>query len=137
MASRTFVRYDKNATLERIGVPLAAGEALVGGNLVYIKSDGLVWKAVGTAAASVAIGIVRQDVAVGGAVSIFRGDIVDGGFPASTYTPGAKVYLSAASAGATTVTAPATTTNIVQQIGFAVSDTAIAYHFGTNYTTVP
>lgn len=137
MASRSFVRFNKDSTLERIGVPLIAGEALTGGNLVYIKSDGLVWKAIGTAAASIAIGIVKQDVAVGGSVAIYRGNLVDNGFPVTTYTPGAKLYLSAATAGAFTATPPAASTNIVQQVGFAVSDTTVAFHFGTAYAVLP
>lgn len=76
---------------------LFAGEALSKGMAVYIKSDGLVYKAVSTATEATNIaafaGIVNRDYAAGDAVTIFgQGNVFQIG---ESLTPGALLYISA------------------------------------------
>lgn len=89
---------------------LLAGEALVAGDLVYIKSDGKVWKSDGGAADAEAavVGMVLVATAVGEACSIYFDVNIRYG---TGLTPGAKLYLSAtdgliADAASTGGTAP-------------------------------
>jgi hypothetical protein len=73
---------------------LVAGEALTIGDMVYIKSDGKLWKADGTGAnaAALAVGMVFQTTAVGEAVTAYHGVLV---YYGSSLTPGARYYVSA------------------------------------------
>lgn len=73
---------------------LVAGEALVAGDLVYIKSDGKVWKANGTAATApaLAVGMVSMISSVGEAATIWFGVCFN---YAASLTPGARYYASA------------------------------------------
>lgn len=101
---------------------LFAGEALVSGDGVYIKSDGKVWKAVSTAveATNVAAfaGVVVRDYPVGAPVTIFgQGCVIQLG----TVTPGQLLYVSdTAGLFATTKVATADTAKAK-----AISTTAI------------
>lgn len=74
-----------------------AGEALTAGDAVYIKSDGLVWKAVSTATEALNqaafVGLVARDYAVGQPVTIFgQGNVFQ---YAAGMTPGTLLYASA------------------------------------------
>jgi hypothetical protein len=73
---------------------LVAGEALVAGDVVYVKSDGKLWKANGTAAnaAALAVGMVLLPSSVGEAATPVFGCCVN---YASGMTPGARLYVSA------------------------------------------
>lgn len=78
---------------------LVAGEAIVRGDVVYIKNDGKVWKATGAAAnaAAAARGVVLMAAAVGDGVTVLRG--VSMNYSAGTLTPGASYFLSGTVAG--------------------------------------
>lgn len=106
---------------------LLAGEALLAGDLVYIKSDGKVWKADGGAAdAEAAVrGMVLQATASGEACSIYFDVNVRYG---SGMTPGAKLYLSATDG----LIDDAATTGGTAPIGFVIDATRIRI-FGARY----
>lgn len=99
---------------------LLAGEALSAGDLVYIKSDGKVWKSNGTAANAAAKvdGMVFVDTAVGEACSIYFNVNVRYG---SGMTPGARLYLQT-TAG---LISDAATTGGTAPIGFVIDATRI------------
>jgi hypothetical protein len=106
---------------------LLAGEAIGAGHLVYIKSDGLVWKANGTSANAAAKvrGMVLVATAVGEACSIvFDVNIRYG----AGLTPGADLYLST-TAG---LIEDSATTGGSAPIGFVVDATRIRV-FGSRY----
>lgn len=71
-----------------------AGEALTAGDMVYMKSDGLIWKANGTAATAPAlsIGMVLVDSSVNEACTPVSGCCVN---YATGMTPGARLFVSA------------------------------------------
>ena len=77
---------------------LLAGEAIAGGDACYIKSDGKVWKSIGTTtnAAAKVDGFAATPAPVGEAVTLYH-NVVFGGF--ASLTPGARYYVSATSAG--------------------------------------
>lgn len=77
---------------------LLAGEAIAGGDACYIKSDGLVWRSIGTTtnAAAKVDGFAATTAPSGEAVTLYHG-VVFGGF--ASLTPGARFYVSATSAG--------------------------------------
>lgn len=99
---------------------LLAGEAIGAGHLVYIKSDGKVWKANGTSADAAAKvrGMALQAAAAGEAVSIYHGVTVRYG---ASLTPGADLFL-ATTAG---LIVDAATTGGSAPIGFVVDATRI------------
>jgi hypothetical protein len=100
---------------------LKAGEAIAAGDFVYVKSDGKVWLANGTAATAPARvrGIATIAAPVGEAVT-FMWD-VNFRYGAGL-TPGADYYLSAATPGGLSDVA---TTGGVNPIAYAVDDTRI------------
>lgn len=106
---------------------LLAGEALDAGNLVYIKSDGKVWKSNGTSANAAAKvdGIVMVATAVGEAASVYNDVNVRYG---AGLTPGARLYLST-TAG---LIVDATTTGGTAPIGFVIDATRVRIH-GSRY----
>ncbi len=130
------------ATVTKVGTPsistttpcpahhisgLVAGEAIPAGSLVYIKSDGKVWLADGSAAdaeAAVA-GMVLQAAALGEACSIYFDVNVRYG---AGMTPGAKLYLSATEG----LIDDAATTGGTAPIGFVIDATRIRI-FGSRY----
>lgn len=99
---------------------LLAGEALAAGDACYIKSDGKVWRSIGTAvnAAAKVDGFAAEACAVGEAVTIFYDVTFRYG---AGLTPGARYYVGAA-AGAL---ADAATTGGTAPVGFAVDATRI------------
>jgi hypothetical protein len=99
---------------------LIAGEALAAGDACYVKSDGLVWRAIGTAANAAAKvrGFAPTAINVGEPVSlIFNVTMYYG----SGFTPGMDVFLGAAAGGLDT----AATTGGTAPIGFAVDATRL------------
>jgi hypothetical protein len=109
-------------------VGLAAGEVIAAGDLVYIKSDGLVWLATGAAANAAAKpdGMALVAAAVGDAVSIVTEVNIRYG---ASLTPGARYYLSgtvpggldtATSTGGTTPVAKAIDTTRIRLCPLAV-----------------
>jgi len=106
-----------------VGTTIAgtAGEALTQWDAVYLKSDGKFWKAKADSAttapaAGVAIAAADADAAVTILVWGFFRD--DGG---ATLTVGGLMYLSGATAGLLTSTAPSTAGYQVQIIGLALA----------------
>jgi hypothetical protein len=100
---------------------LVAGEALTAGACVYIKSDGKVWLADGSAADALAgfVGIVAKAYAVGRACTVFM--VGTRMRYAAGMTPGTPLFLSA-TAGAL---ADAATTGGVRPIARAITATDI------------
>lgn len=100
---------------------LLAGEAIAAGMLVYVKSDGLVWKATGASANAAAKvrGITLQAAAVGDAVSFYHDVTVRYG---AGLTPGADLFLSGATAG---LIVDASSTGGSAPIGYVVDATRI------------
>lgn len=99
---------------------LLAGEALAAGDACYIKSDGKVWKSVGTAvnAAAKVDGWAAEACGVGEGVTLFYDVTFRYG---AGLTPGARVFLGA-TAGLIDDTA---TTGGTAPIGFVVDATRI------------
>lgn len=94
---------------------LVAGEAIAAGDMCYVKSDGKVWRSIGTAANAAAktAGMALQAAAVGEGVSVYSGVNVRYG---AALTPGAPYYIGAA-AGAL---ADAATTGGTAPVAFAI-----------------
>ena len=99
---------------------LLAGEAIAAGDMCYVKSDGKVWRSIGTAANAAAKteGIALQAAAVNEGVSIYADVTVRYG---AGLTPGARYYIGAA-AGAL---ADAATTGGTAPVAYAVDATRI------------
>ena len=113
---------------------VVASEALAAGDLVNIWNDGgteKVRKADATAEGKEAIGFVKASFASAAtAVVYFEGRITG----LSGLTPGARRYLSTASAGQVTASAPSSAGNVVQFVGVAVSATEIDFEPGEPIT---
>lgn len=100
---------------------LVAGEALVIGDAVYVKSDGKLWKSNGTAATAPAgfVGIVARAAAAGDAVTAFG---VGTRFRyAAGMTPGAPLFVS----GTAGALADAATTGGPNPVARAITATDI------------
>ena len=100
---------------------LLAGEAIAAGDLLYIKSDGKLWKATGAAAnaAALVIGMAAAAASSGEAVTPYWGVCFRYG---SGLTPGTRYYLSGATAGGL---ADAASTGGTVAVAIAVDDTRI------------
>lgn len=105
---------------------LLAGEAVVAGDLLYLKSDGLLWLATGTAAnaAAKAVGMAAGPASAGEPVTAYQSGwrwLYD---TAGGLTPGAEYFLAAtagrldtaATTGGTVVIARALSTTDIQLI---------------------
>jgi hypothetical protein len=105
---------------------LLAGESLVLGDLVYLKSDGKWWKAKADAAdtSSGLIGIALESKSAGEAIRVaLPGSVVyNSGW---SWTIGCILYISAVTGGLITETQPSATTNIIRVVGFPISATSI------------
>lgn len=105
---------------------LTASEAIAAGALVNIDSTGKVRNANATDATKPAMGFVLAAIASAATGAVYFGGNINSG--ASGLTVGAPVYLSAATAGAATSTAPSAAGNLVQQVaGCAVSATEFVF----------
>lgn len=104
-------------------ISATAGEALNAYDLVYLKSDGKIYKAdAGATNKQPCIGFVKASVASAATGTVY----FDGAVTGAGFTQGQPVYLSA-TAGASTATAPSTTGQIIQQIGIAFSTTQFMF----------
>lgn len=114
-----------DTTVSGLTVSLVVGETVAFGNTLYMKSDGKLWKANATTVATcpclyMATASITADNA---GIVLINGFARDDSY---NWTPGAILY-QAATAGAITATQPATTANVVQAIGLAI--TADIIHF--------
>lgn len=100
---------------------LLAGEAIAAGDACYVKSDGLVWLSTGAAANAAAKvrGFAFTAAAVGEAVTLYHGV---NWYYGAALTPGADLFLSAATAGALSDVA---TTGGTAPIGYVIDATRV------------
>lgn len=106
---------------------LNASEAISAPALVNVWNDGgtaKVRKADATSEGKEANGFILASVAENAAATVYFADEITG---LTGLTPGARLFLSAATPGAPTATAPSGSGNVVQCIGVAVSTTSIMF----------
>lgn len=103
-------------------ISVTAGEDLAAGDFVYIDASGTALKADASAIGKQARGYVNEGVVNGAQATIFFDDTNSG---LTGLTSGGTYYLSAATAGAVTTTAPIASGEIVQRIGFASNATTL------------
>lgn len=103
---------------------VTAGEALSGGDLVYLDSSGEALKADANAVAKAAVGFVQSAISNGATgTAQFGSGIITG---LSSLTPGAAYFLST-TPGAITTTPPSGSADIVQPVGYALSATELYF----------
>lgn len=111
-----------NVTGNGVNEVMTAGESLVFGDPVYVKSDGKVWKADSDGSATFpAIGIALGTAAANASVTILLHGVARN--DSWTWIVGGIVYLST-SAGLTQ-TQPTATDNVIQVIGIALAATRL------------
>ena len=116
-----------------VKISLTAGENLVFGDVLYLKSDGKVWKADADAAGAypvIGMALASISAEASGLILLFgiaRND-------AWNWTVGGIVYLSV-TAGGLTQTAPNATDNVVQAIGIATHADRILFKPDLIYIT--
>jgi len=100
--------------------PLIAGETIAAGDLCYVKSDGLVWRSIGTAANAAAKvrGVAPTKANTGEPITLMYNVVMQYG---SGLTPGADYFLSA-TVGAL---ADAASTGGTAPVAFAIDATRI------------
>ena len=106
---------------------MPASEALAAGDAVNIWNDAgtaKARKADATAEGKEANGFVKAAVASAATAAVYFEGRISG---LSGLTPGARMYLSAATPGAMTATPPAAAGNVVQWLGDAVSATEVDF----------
>ena len=105
---------------------MATSENLSAGDLVNIWDDSGTRKARKADASNgrVAMGFVLSATTSPNNATVYLSGDITG---LSSLTPGTPYYVSGSTAGAVTATAPSTSGHFVQQIGYAVSSTAIAF----------
>lgn len=113
------------------GTATAAVALLQATPLCYIKSNGTLDLANATAEGKEALVFVNDDFQAGNVVTYYTTGLIDGFVG---LTPGTDYFMSAATSGAVTATAPTTAGNVVQRIGVAVSSTAISFSPATPIT---
>lgn len=101
-----------------------SGEALTAGDAVYVSSSGTVSKAMANAESTSLgfVGLARSTVGSGAALQVIVGGRISG---LSGLTAGSRYYLSAATAGASTTTAPSASGQQVALVGIAMSATEL------------
>lgn len=97
----------------------AAGEGLAKGDAVYIKSDGKVWKAKADSATTMpCVGFAEAAAEAEASVSIIGpGQIMEDVSGGGAFTVGGECWVSAATAGEVTQTAPVGSANVQQSVG--------------------
>jgi cytoskeletal protein CcmA (bactofilin family) len=128
----------------KIGVPidinsqslteeLTAGESVVAGNICYLKSDGKFWKA-DASAESTSKGMIAMatESISADATGTF---MLYGSYTTTGLTAGGQYYISE-TAGASTATAPTTSTSIVRIVGYAISTTRFFFNPDNSYVEV-
>ena len=128
------VELDGNGRLDLTFMPVGVGteartitasETLAAGDLVNIhNSTGNKVRKADASNGRRAHGFVLAAVTSGQPGTVYLEGSITG---LSSLTPGAPYFLSGASAGLATATPPATSGHIVQQVGYAVSDTEISF----------
>jgi hypothetical protein len=114
-------------------ISLTYGESIVPGDILYLKSDGAVWKADANAATFYpAIGLALETASSGSHMVLLRGIYRDD--TRYAWTVGGVVYLSA-TAGDATQTAPSATDDAVQVLGVATHADRIYFSPSLNYIT--
>lgn len=106
---------------------LPASEALAAGDLVNVwvsAGAAKVRKADGSVPGKEAVGFVLSSVSAGGNATVYFEGTISG---LTGLTPGANVFLSAATPGKATQTPPAAAGNVVQLIGKAISATEVSF----------
>jgi hypothetical protein len=103
------------------------GEDLVGGDIVYVKSDGKVWRADANAVTSTpAIGLATTAIA-----STTSGVILFQGFYRNNtrynFATGSVIYVST-DVGKATTTQPSATDDLIQNLGVAVGQTILYFN---------
>lgn len=104
---------------------ITAGENLVAGNIAYLKSDGKFWKAKANALATTQGELVLVLETINADATGLA--LLDGVWTTSGLTTGNLRYLSASTAGATTITAPSTAGQFIRQLGVARSSTELYF----------
>ena len=103
-----------------------AGEIVAFGDVCYLKSDGKLWKAKADAEAT--SGPVRLMMAGNSIAANASGTFYDHCYAITgSWTTGAALYLSAATAGAITATPPSTAGQVVRVVGYANSATVVYF----------
>ena len=101
-------------------VSFTAGESLVFGDICYMKSDGKMWKAkanVATTMPGIFLAVATISAEAAG-LFVCSGIVRDDTW---NFTVGVIVFVSAATGGLLTSTAPAVATNFVQPVGIALT----------------
>jgi len=110
-----------------------AGESLVAGNLVYLKSDGKYWKTDADAAATtdgvllIALATISADAA---------GLFLKQGIYTTTGLTAGSPYFVSTTAGAILKDSPTTTDDFQRKIGFALSTTELEFNPSPDYAKV-
>lgn len=118
-----------------------AGEALAINNLVYLKSDGLFWKAQANAEATMsAVGIATAAADAAASIVVLlwgfiRNDDGWGGAMTIGSHGAGRIWVSAATAGLATQTAPGSG-NFAQCVGYAVAARIAFFDFNRTYYEV-
>lgn len=115
-------------------VERTAGENLSAYEVVYMKSDGKLWKADASAITTAPVIAMATEAitADNTGAFLFFGEITNGSW---SWTVGAPVYLSE-TAGALTETAPSTANAVVQRVGIALAATVLMFKPSIEYTEV-
>mgnify|MGYP003148006752 CR=1 FL=1 len=109
-----------------------AGATLAIGDVVYIHTDGEVHKSDADAITSMpAVGICVSSGSDGNAVDVLVQGIMHDTSAFPTFTEGADLFVSGATAGAVTTTAPSGSGDTVQKIGVALHADMAYFNFNT------
>jgi hypothetical protein len=110
---------------------VTAGNTVALGDMCYLAAAGTISTSLATAIGTIAQGYATEAGTAGTpATIVFGGENTN----VAGLTPGVEYYLDATTPGAITPTPPATPTNIIQPVGFAV--TATRLHFNRQNATV-
>jgi len=117
-------------------VTATAGESLVFGDVCYLKSDGKLWKAKADAATTVPCFYMAMATIAADADGVFLeiGKVRDDTW---SWTVGAVLYVSTATAGALTETKPTGSGNQIQQIGIAMAATVVDFRPTPRVEAIP
>jgi hypothetical protein len=118
---------NKTLTTPIVQISLTAGENIVAYQVCYVKSDGKVYLAKANSATTMpAIFIAQAAVNINNAGNFMaEGYITNAGW---AFTPGQSLFVSEATAGLVTNTAPSSSTNQIQVVGIAITATQIKWY---------
>jgi len=125
-----------NQTASGIKTTLTAGEALVFGNMVYMKNDGKVWKAAASGISTTpVIGMCLNSVSANGTATILLcGRAYNSSW--SLGTGGSEIYLTTSAGGFSTTPPSGVTGYVVQVLGVVLSATTIYFNPSLNQTVL-